>query len=409
MFQVLYRLSEMNRITKEVGVLVGPMLPYLSAVLWPIALIVKLLRGKTECRKILLVARNSIAADHFAELVEILKQDSNITACVTVDRFPQRGFTLSDAGRIVRVKECHIVFALMNYWNLIIFTNHPYGFGRCFAPFIRKLYINHGFHAGKINNEAGQDGVYGQVRVLQPFSRPYYDLMFAASEAEKELAYRLTPELHGRVKVVGYLRGDEFVRKRDDLRNTMRRFYRLDSSRKIVHVISTWGSSSLYEICGRQILSQAGELSEEYSFIISLHPRWNELSSQSPKSRDEILNEFRVAGFIVNEGLDWQGYVAMADAAVCDHSSLGLYHAVVGNPLLLVDVPPDQYVQSSGFEKLFERSKHLSNYDSLARALDDLFSAPVDLAVEEIMQDIWGERGMAGSNYMREIRRLMTK
>src|SRR5262249_53457574 len=40
------------------------------------------------------------------------------------------------------------------------------------------------------------------------------------------------------------------------------------------------------------------------------------------------------------QGKDWAPYLAAADVAVVDHSSLGLYYAMLGRPLVTIPIPP---------------------------------------------------------------------
>ena len=149
-------------------------------------------------KRILLMAQNRIAADHLKILWNLLKHDPQFTFYVTDDRLFSRHFSQEELLSIIPIKHIHILHALIRYWDLIIFVNHPWGLGVWFAPFIEKIYINHGICMGKINNPFGEDGVYGKSRVLRPYSKPYYDKMFAASDFEKDYAIKATKELQSR-------------------------------------------------------------------------------------------------------------------------------------------------------------------------------------------------------------------
>jgi len=364
------------------------------------------MRKKTE-KRVLLVARNSIAADHMLCIYDILRNRISVEIRVATDRFPTREFDRYDASRIIGAESMHIFQALVCHWDLIVFTNHAYGFGRCFPAWTKKLYINHGLHTGKINNNMQQDGVYGRSKVVGPFGKVFYDCMFAASKREKELALNQTPELSKRVKVVGFLRADEFLHYARKMTSGARDRLGYTPAQTVVHIISTWGENSLYATRGQWLIDQVARLSRQYAFVVSIHPRFDSLGKSNPETRDRILTRFEQAGARINVDLDWRDYITVADIAISDHSSLVLYHVLLEHPVIMVDVNEDQYIPGSTFDILKRNLRRLSEYIDLKDALEDVLRDHETQKYHMIVDDMLDHRGTAITQYKKEIERLL--
>jgi len=383
------------------------MLPLLLAILWPLSYFHRVITPADSCKRVLLVARNHVAADHMICIHDLLKKDDRIIQFATTDRVPARDFHRGKAADVTGAKPMHMMRALLCHWDLIIFTNHPYGFGICFAPWLKKLYVNHGIHTGKINTEIAQDGVYGRGKVIRPFGTPYYNCMFAASAWEKKFAIRETPQLKGRVAVVGFLRGDIFLDYAEKHSSGLREKFGCKSDMPVVHIISTWGASSLYAICGEEIIGQVKKLSDKYQFLVSIHPRFDDLGHGAFEAREIILSRFEEAGARVNRGLDWEDYVAVSDIAISDHSSLCLYHVLAGHPVIFSDVCRDNYVAGSTFDLLGQCSPKLSEYDGLDEAISDALGNDSRNNNTTIATRILDFRGSASEMYVQEITVLL--
>lgn len=356
----------------------------------------------------MLVAQNSIAADHLRLVNDLLHDGHDLDVHVTNDWFPTREFTKRDLVRIIRARHIHILPALLRHWDLVIFSNHPFGLGIWFSPAIRKLYINHGLHTGKINNDRGQDGVYGKSRVVRPFSRPYYDCMFAASYFERELAIASTPALEDRVKVVGFLLADRFMQYVEtDGARVHDNSIASGREQAVVHIISTWGPHSLYNTVGRQLLEQASGLSGKYRFVFSLHPRFDFIDGGMGEGRDAILDRYERQGITVDRGLDWMGHVAGSDIAISDHSSLALYHVLLDHPILLVDVNAAHYVEGSVFSLLSKICPRFEPGMKLEVALESLCASPAKADYTPVQEAMLSYRGEAERRYREEIATLL--
>lgn len=383
------------------------LLPYLCIPLWSISVFHRLLRFREPTKRVLLVTRNAIAADHMVYVHELLEGHVEIEEYVTTDRVPDRGFSRIDAAQIVGPPSIHILTALICHWDLVIFTNHPYGFGVCFPPWIKKLYINHGLHTGKINTDKAEDGVYGRSKVIRPFGKPFYHCMFSASSEERAFAIRQTPELRGRIAVVGFLRADWFMEYAKENGAQIRKDLGNTHQDRIVHIISTWGDHSLYGTRGQWLVEQVGKLAEKYTFLVSIHPRMDDIDSRIGESRDTILRRFEQAGAIVDRNLDWKVCVVAADATLSDHSSLCLYHVLLGHPVLLSDVHSNQYMQGATFDILNQSSRRLSEFPSLKDALEELFRAASTQSNRVLLDHMLEQRGSAAERYRQEIGSLL--
>ncbi|MCI5148116.1 MAG: hypothetical protein D3916_01685 [Candidatus Electrothrix sp. MAN1_4] len=358
-------------------------------------------------KRILLISRNTIAADHMLPIANLLRNMADISLTSTVDRFPNQEFHNKDATNLLGTKSIHILIAIIQHWDLIIFTNHPYGFGLCFSPKIKKLYINHGLHMGKINTIEFQDGVYGKNKILRPLGSPYYSTMFAASNNEYQFAVDQTPELMGRIEVAGYLKADILLENYDKLRTDYR--FKINCERKelVLHIISTWGPNSLLSTYWPQIQNELESLKHKYKIIISIHPRFNQLTPKKKHTREEILRECQKHEIYINDGLDWEGYVAASDITLTDHSSLCLYHVLLNHPILLIPVEADQYLPESTFSHLNKAVLSIADYPTILQGLDVAEKQINFINYEFLAAKILSKRGMASKVYLEKITRIL--
>lgn len=380
-----------------------PFLHLCFVLLWPVPLIHRLLRRDKRKKRVLLVAQNAVAADHMRYIYHLLSDYIGISQFVTTDWVPPRGVDKEEICKLIDAPFINVLVALLQHWDLIVFTNHPFGVGIWFSPLIKKLYVNHGIHIGKINNDRGEDGVYGRSRVIRPFGRPYYSRMFAGSEYERQQAVIATPELQSLIRVTGYLRADKFVAGERALRLKARKTFGYLETSRVVHIISTWGAESLYGTCGEAILDQLRNLRQRYEFIFSLHPRYDEFNQGGGISRREILREWELSGVRINWDLNWESCVAASDIAISDHSSLCLYHVLVNHPVALVDIPSCEYVPDSLFAVMKSRLPVYSSGQDLGAVLLRLSENDLNNDLAFIKNRMLSFQGEAEKRYKQEI------
>jgi CDP-glycerol glycerophosphotransferase (TagB/SpsB family) len=350
-------------------------------ILFPIVWIFVKIESKSLARffkrrkyRVLLVAQNRVAADHINILWNLLSGDPSIEFKVTNDRIPNKHLSKNELSRIISAPIVNILFALFQHWDLIIYVNHPWGFGVWFAPHIKKVYVNHGIWVGKINNDKSEDGVYGRSRVVRPFSTPLYDKMFAASFYEKEQALILTPELDNHLSVTGYVRADNLLETHANDRDDIRRAFGFNQNDVVVCIMSTWGPASLFQTIGEQLLQEAITLLDKYKFIFTLHPRYDEHGDTKGRKRDEILDYYRALGITTVNNLEWEEYVVASDVAVSDHTSLCLYFVLLDKPVILTPVSSEYIMKGSSFDRLKKISPHMSSADELEYLIDSAVS-----------------------------------
>jgi hypothetical protein len=353
------------------------------------------------------MAQNRIAADHLKILWNLLKHDPQFTFYVTDDRLFSRHFSQEELLTIIPIKHIHILHALIRYWDLIIFVNHPWGLGVWFAPFIEKIYINHGICTGKINNPFGEDGVYGKSRVLRPYSKPYYDKMFAASDFEKDYAIKATKELQSRVVVTGFLQADLIDKLQNETRDVIRDKLGYSSDDIVVHIISTWGSASLFQTIGEELLCEAARISNKYKFIFSLHPRHDEFGDVMGRKREDILNQCEAMGVRPDRQLSWQDCVVAGDIAISDHSSLCLYYVLLNKPLILTSIQTNSYIDNSLIDRLRKLTFCLNHPDELYDILQAASRLPCSKELAEFRTNLRSYPGRAAQRYKEEIYNLL--
>ncbi len=106
----------------------------------------------------------------------------------------------------------------------------------------------------------------------------------------------------------------------------------------VVHIISTWGPTSLFQTIGEDLLYEAIKISNKYRFLFSLHPRHDAFGDIKGRKRNDILEKYQAQGIRPAGELSWDEYVVAGDVTISDHSSLCLYYVLLNKPVLLVPV-----------------------------------------------------------------------
>lgn len=405
---------EVTTVWRFISRLGNILIPILAPIPWFLIAFQRLIKGRfnfnaNRNKKILLVAQNKVAADHIKLVWDLFKNDSNLNFYVTDDQLINRHFSKEELSTILDTKYINILIALLFPWDLIIYVNHPWGLGVWFAPFIKKVYINHGIYTGKINNDLKEDGVYGKSRVLRPYSKPFYDKMFAASFFEKELAIFINKELRSRIAITGFLRADLVEKLQREQREVIRKKLGYAKDDIVVHIISTWGPTSLFQTIGEDLLFEAIKISDKYKFIFSLHPRHDAFGDIKGRKRNDIVEKYQSQGIRSASELSWDKYVVASDISISDHSSLCLYYVLLNKPLILVPVNNESYIKNSTFDQL----KNITPTIDCAKQLNN----SIQIALENRTKNQFYELGLAirdypgraAARYKEEIYRLLDK
>ncbi len=297
----------------------------------------------------------------------------NCSFYISNDRFPIRDISTQQIQEVVDVPYINVLRALICHWDLVVFVNHPWGFGSWFSPYISKIYINHGIWVGKINNDKQEDGVYGPSRVNRPFGKPLYNLMCCSSEYEKAQAEVINPQLKGRLKTIGYLRADSIETMNKD-RLAIRKRLGYDESDRVVFILSTWGPDSLYQRYGNTIYQQIVQPKSNLKYILTLHPRYDEFGDKEKRKRIDILQSYSDIGAEIIDGLKWEAQLVASDVAISDHTSMSLYFYLLDKPVIFCNMPATSYVENSPFQHVYNSSLKFSVGDNINELVGSIFN-----------------------------------
>ena len=378
-----------------------PLLPTAFKCVWFTQKIFKIFPLSHSKYKVLFIAQNSVALNHIKDIDTLLSKRTDYELYATTDWFPAREIKNSDIESSLSAEYIHVLLALMKLWDLIIYVNHPFGFGIWFSPSIKKLYINHGLHTGKINNTMNEDGVYGPSRINRPFNTPLYSKIFVASAYERRLAERINPQLNTKLIVTGFVKADKFLNDYSNAKHDCRKSLEISGKEYVIHLISTWGKHSLIQKYHNKLLGEIRCLPGRYKVILSIHPRHDEFKEPYVASRKEIFQTFENMGVIVNDSLNWQECIAASDIAISDHSSLFVYHLLLGNKVVFIEVPESEYIPGSSFDWWYQQTCKYKYTDSLVDVLKREINYSQQGAVD--IERIINFKGEAEEKYLMEI------
>lgn len=136
----------------------------------------------------------------------------------------------------------------------------------------------------------------------------------------------------------------------------------------LVAVTSTWGQQSLLSRHPGLLTRLLSELPANHKVILTTHPAvWFE---HGPRRIRTLLREVCSAGLdVVEAGEPWQGLLAAADYLVGDHTSVSVYGAACGLPLLLSHFAEDDIDSHSVMAELAQLSPQLDDTTPLVKQL----------------------------------------
>jgi CDP-Glycerol:Poly(glycerophosphate) glycerophosphotransferase len=174
-------------------------------------------------------------------------------------------------------------------------------------------------------------------------------------------------------------------------RDTYRDRLRVRPGQTLVAVASTWGPQSLLATEPDLLLRLPRELPHNHRIIATLHPAvWAEHSARQVRA---WLRDAREAGVdLIDVGEDWRGLVTAADLLIADHSSVSVYTAAVGVPLLLSHFAADEVDPNSIMNELAQVSPILDHAKPLYEQLYNArMTPPVQwIAAAERVSDVPG-------------------
>jgi hypothetical protein len=138
----------------------------------------------------------------------------------------------------------------------------------------------------------------------------------------------------------------------------------------LVAVASTWGDRSLVSQHLDYLTRLPTELPADHRVIATVHPGvWAKHGTRAVRG---WLRRMRDVGVdLVDAREDWRGLIAAADVVMADHSSLGVYAAGVGRPLILSHYAAGEVDPGSVLADLARRSPVLDPTRPLLGQLEE--------------------------------------
>jgi len=153
----------------------------------------------------------------------------------------------------------------------------------------------------------------------------------------------------------------------------------------LVAVTSTWGQQSLLSRHPSLLARLLNELPANHKVILTTHPAvWFE---HGPQRIRTLLRDVCSAGLdVVEAGEPWQGLLAAADYLIGDHTSVSVYGAACGLPLLLSHFAEVDIDGHSVMAELGQLSPHLDDDTPL------IVQLAAAAKVQARQQEVAGER-----------------
>jgi len=282
---------------------------------------------------VLLVAHTRLSFGYLLDHYRLLASDPRIRWAVTRarDDYAAGVEEMIELSDLPRIPYC---VAVRRRWDVALFGTH--GSEVFFAGARARVHIQHGVGAGKL--VFGQDFTYGPRWTLWE-GQPKYDLMLEASHHVRRQAIAGCPALIPVITVVGDLRADQLLAAASH-RHAHRARLGLSPGDVAVLFMSTFGPHGLLGSGGLALIDQTLRLGGPYRPLLTAHPHVWTGRHDHRRRLAAVLAPRQCDGLLVCGPYDeCAPYLAAADVAVVDHSSLGLYYALLGRPLATVPVP----------------------------------------------------------------------
>jgi hypothetical protein len=217
--------------------------------------------------------------------------------------------------------------------------------------------------------------VYGlDRRSLMHNGQPVFDAIVLPHHDHLATLEKQCPESVPAAVLAGDPCLDRLVASLPD-RETYRSRLGVRKGQVLVAVASTWGTQSLMATHRDLLLRLPAELPGNHKVIATVHPAvWAEHGARQVRV---WLRDVREAGVdLVDVGEDWRALVTAADVLVADHSSVSVYAAAIGLPVLLSHFAKDEVDPNSIMAELAQLSPRLDPNRSLFEQLVAARMAP---------------------------------
>lgn len=168
---------------------------------------------------------------------------------------------------------------------------------------------------------------------------PVFDAVLLTHADQLDILRDQCPEAESRAFVGGDIVYDSLVAaEAGHVRLRLRNALGVWPGQKLVVLASTFGGDSLLATCFGELRDLVAGLPCDHRAVLVMHSGvW---SHHGHRPVLDNLRAARAAGLdVVEVGHDWRGLVLSADYVVSDASSIGLYAAALGIPVLTTDLP----------------------------------------------------------------------
>lgn len=190
-------------------------------------------------------------------------------------------------------------------------------------------------------------------------------------------------------------------------RAAYRRALRVSGARKLVVIVSTWGSRSLFGQAIDLVDDMLTELSpDDYRIVVLMHP--NVWFGHGPRQVRAWLTGAVDRGLrIVPPSSDWVGALIAADLIVGDHGSVAVYGAAAKVPVVLAGFPADDVYPASASGLLASSAPRLRADLPIAQQLADARNSYQTSVSDLVAARITSEPGRFNQNMRRLVYRVL--
>lgn len=353
---------------------------------------------QSKNKSILLIAQNHVAADYQHLIYKHLKDEDSFIIYSATEWLPNRELKTAQLENYDIGKAISTFKILFRWWDAVIFVNHPHGLGRWLLPKIKKYYINHGIRTGKVNNPENEDGAFTFQKLYDFPRRLRYTQFLLSNKEEHHYLIKNSVKLSEISTIVGSPMLDELILMKSE---SIDFCAALGIEKKTtIHVSSTWGNYSLISEHGLELFDKIQEIGDQYNFLFSLHPRWDELSSRHLPSSREIEKIAIDRGCLYDQGKQWKKFASVADISLSDHTSLAIFHAILKTPLIFSTYFMDNLVKDAPIKRLAAVSARFARDESLLNSITQAQNNERQQRIESIVASFGTCTGTSGDHIL---------
>lgn len=315
-------------------------------------------RGGGE--EVLYVARNGLSAMYVLENARLLSERGNARCAVTAPPWLRRRMMDQARAAGLPMRYVPMSVAVLSRWRLVVHTHHYLGY--CFDRATPSVYISHGIETGK-KTLYDASYTYGCQGLRTP-REPLYRTMIATHAAERAMAGRAYPA-YGEIVTTSTEAVLERLIARAGERASIRARLGIPRDRPVALFMSTWGHPSLVSSHGAALALEVERLAEDFALFLAVHPK-----GRGARGRRSVLKTLEARGMVVlPPTTSWIDHLAVADVTVSDITSLCLYSALLGTPVVFLGAALERLVPGGLVEDLVRRSLRADDPRELAARL----------------------------------------